>query len=135
MPLITWDSSYSVNVKRCDEEHQKLFSLLNAMHEAMRVGRGRTIIAPIVQELGHYTQTHFQAEEALMRQANYPALATHLTEHQKFVTQVNKFQQELDAGSIGNSIAIVEFLKNWLATHIKQTDHQYSAHLNAKGIN
>lgn len=27
MALITWDQSYSVKVKRCDEDHQKLFAL------------------------------------------------------------------------------------------------------------
>jgi len=134
MPLITWDSTYSVNIQRCDEQHQKLFSLLNALHDAMRVGRGRSVVGPIVEDLAQYTQTHFQAEEALLQQASYPNLPTHLTEHKKFVAQVGKFQQDIDSGVTGNSIAIVEFLKNWLATHIKQTDHQYGAYLNAKGI-
>jgi hemerythrin len=134
MPLITWDTSYSVSVQRCDEQHQKLFSLLNALHDAMSVGRGRSVVGPIVQELAQYTQTHFQAEEALLQQTNYPALPTHLAEHKKFIDQVAKFQQDIDAGLTSNSIAIVTFLKNWLSTHIKQTDRQYGPHLNAKGI-
>jgi hemerythrin len=131
---MTWDPSYSVNVQRCDEQHQKLFSLINALHDAMRVGRGRSVVAPIVQDLAQYTQTHFQAEEALLQQTNYPNLPTHLAEHKKFIAQVEKFQQDIDAGMTGNSIAIAEFLKNWLTTHIRQTDRQYGPHLNAKGI-
>jgi len=134
MPLLTWDTSYSVNVQRCDEQHQKLFSLINALHDAMSVGRGRSVVAPIVQELAQYTQTHFQAEEALLQQTNYPNLPTHLAEHKKFIDQVGRFQQDIDAGMTGNSIAIVGFLQSWLTNHIKQTDRQYAAHLNAKGI-
>src|SRR5271157_2886782 len=41
MALVTWDQSYSVSVKKLDEQHQKLFSLLNTLHEAMRQGKGQ----------------------------------------------------------------------------------------------
>ncbi|MGA2457536.1 MAG: hemerythrin domain-containing protein [Terriglobales bacterium] len=67
MALVTWDTSYSVSVKSCDAEHQKLFDLINQLHEAMRLGQGRAIVGPVVQELENYTQTHFRAEEALLK--------------------------------------------------------------------
>ncbi|HXY03433.1 MAG TPA: bacteriohemerythrin [Terriglobales bacterium] len=134
MALVTWDQSYSVKVKQCDEEHQKLFHLMNALHEAMRVGRGRTVLQQIVAELGDYTNTHFRAEEALMEQCRYPSLAGHRLEHQKFVARVSEFQKDLKAGTGGNSVAVLEFLKDWLVKHIKKVDQSYSAHLNAHGI-
>jgi hemerythrin len=135
MALVTWDQSYSVKVKQCDEKHQKLFRLMNALHEAMRVGKGRTVLQQIVAELSDYTKTHFRAEEALMEQAKYPALAGHRLEHHKFVTQISEFQRDLNAGTGGNSVAVLEFLKDWLVKHIKKLDQSYSAHLNAHGIN
>jgi hemerythrin-like metal-binding protein len=67
LALVTWDTSYSVSVKSCDAEHQKLFDLINQLHEAMRLGQGRAIVGPVVQELENYTQTHFRAEEALLK--------------------------------------------------------------------
>ena len=36
MALVTWDESYSVRVAKCDEDHKKLFVLLNSVHEAMK---------------------------------------------------------------------------------------------------
>jgi len=134
MALVTWDQSYSVKVKRCDEDHQKLFALMNSLHDAMRVGKGRNVIGEIVTELSDYTETHFRAEEALMEKAKYPALPTHRLEHQKFVAQVLGFKKELEAGMAGNPVAVLEFLKDWLAKHIKKVDQSYSAHLNANGI-
>ena len=134
MPLVVWDKSYSVNVKRCDEQHQKLFSMLNGLHQAMSVGQGRSVVAPIVQELGAYTDTHFRAEEKLMEQASYPALAAHREQHKTFVAQVEKFKQDLANGNSSPAIEVAGFLMNWLSKHIRQTDRQYSAHLNAKGI-
>jgi hemerythrin len=133
--LVTWDASYSVNVKSCDAEHQKLFDLINALHEAMSVGKGRTIITGVVRELEKYTQTHFLAEEALMQRAQYPTLNDHRLEHQKFVAQVKQFREDLEAGGVGDSIAVLLFLKDWLAKHIKQIDRMYSDYLNFNGIN
>jgi len=133
MALLTWDSSYSVKVAELDGQHQKLFSLINALYDAMRVGKGRAILGQIVTELGDYTQTHFQAEEALMEQANYPALDGHRAEHRRFIAQVSQYKKDLEAGT-GNAVAVAEFLKDWLTKHIRRLDQSYSARLNANGI-
>jgi len=135
MALVTWDKSYSVKVRRCDEEHQRLFQLMNALYDAMRVGKGRTVVRQIVAELSDYTKTHFLAEESLMERAKYPGLAGHRIEHQRFVTRVAEFQKDLDGGAGGNTVAVLEFLNDWLVKHIKKVDQSYSAHLNAHGIN
>ena len=135
MSLVTWDTSFSVKVKSCDSEHRKLFYLINKLHEAMKAGQGRTILAGIVHELDRYTQTHFLAEEALLQRAQYPNLAEHRSQHQKFVAQVKKFTDDLEKDNLANSITVLMFLKDWLANHIKQTDKAYSEHLNSSGIN
>jgi hemerythrin len=134
MPLITWDKSYNVSVKRCDEQHQKLFVLMNELHDAMRVGAGGAVVRKVVGELNDYTISHFAAEEALLERYGYPALDQHREEHKKFIARVNKFRDDLDQGGGTSSVAVLEFLKDWLARHIKQTDRKYSAHLNQNGI-
>jgi hemerythrin len=134
MPLVTWDESYSVSVQKLDEQHQKLFSLINTLHDAMRQGKGQAIVQDTVRELAAYTLSHFRAEEELLRRANYPALAEHQAEHRKYVDQVNQFSQDLAAGRNTSSIKVLQFLKDWLAEHIRRTDRSYSAHLNAHGV-
>ncbi|HEY7617932.1 MAG TPA: bacteriohemerythrin [Terriglobales bacterium] len=135
MALIVWDKSYSVNVRRCDEEHQKLFSLFNDLYKAMSGTNVSGTIRDTVRQLSEYTRTHFLAEEALMQRTNYPGLAAHRIEHQKFIAQVKKFQTDVENGDEVNLIAVLGFLKDWLANHIRQTDRAYSAHLNANGVN
>jgi len=48
MALVTWDQSYSVSVRRMDEQHQKLFALINALHDAMRQGKGQAAVQDTV---------------------------------------------------------------------------------------
>ena len=134
MPLVTWDETYSVKVKACDTEHQKLFSLLNALHDAMKTGQARGVIASTLLELEKYTQTHFRAEETLMERAQDSKLAEHRAEHHKFIGQIKEFKAELGEGRSDNSIKVVTFLKDWLAHHIKQVDKMYSETMNAHGI-
>jgi hemerythrin len=134
MPLVTWDVSYSVKVARCDEDHKKLFALINSLHDAMRAGKGAEVIQKVVKELGDYTHFHFSAEEMLLEQTHYPALGPHRAQHRAFVKKVEQFQQDLKTTTTGQAISVVNFLKDWLANHIKQTDRQYSAHMNANGV-
>jgi hemerythrin-like metal-binding protein len=129
-----WKSSYSVKVKRCDEDHQKLFLLIEDLNDAMRSGQGKLIVDGIVQDLERYAQIHFTAEEALMAKAKYPALAAHQGEHRRFIESVAKFRQELNSGDKSQSISVSMFMNNWLVNHILRTDKQYSSHLNANGI-
>jgi hemerythrin len=134
MALVKWDASYSVKVTRCDEDHQKLFALINTLHDAMLAGKGGEKIQQVVRELSSYTKFHFSAEEALLEKTNYTALLSHRAQHQDFVKRVDQFQKDLGEGKGGNSIFVLEFLKDWLAKHILQIDKKYSDHLNAKGI-
>ena len=134
MPLVTWDETYSVRVKKLDEQHQKLFALLNALHDAMRQGKGQAIVQDTLRELATYTVSHFQAEEELMRKSNYPGLAAHQAEHQRFVARVTQLAEDLQAGRHVSSIDLLDFIKDWLAEHIRKIDRSYSAHMNAQGV-
>jgi hemerythrin-like metal-binding protein len=131
MAAFNWNSSYSVNVKRCDEDHKKLFALINDLHGAMQSGKGNQVIEKVVQELEDYTRFHFAGEEALMAKTQYPGLVAHQVEHQKFVQALVKLRKE---GITGQSISLLAFLNDWLINHIKRIDQRYSAHLNANGV-
>jgi len=134
VPYVTWDASYSVKVSRCDEDHKKLFSLINGLHDAISTGKGPGVSKQIVEELIDYTKYHFHAEERLMEKAKYPDLPLHRLDHQEFVKQVRQFKQDLAEGNASQSLSILAFLNEWLTRHIKLTDQRYSAHLNANGI-
>lgn len=134
MSLVSWNPSYSVKVTRCDDDHKKLFSLINTLHDAMSMGKGAAVVQQVVTELSDYTKYHFSVEESMMEKTKYPALPSHRQQHQEFVKQVQQFQQDLAAGKGGQTISVAVFLNDWLTNHIKQTDQKYSTHLNANGI-
>lgn len=134
MSLITWDQSYSVKVAKLDDDHQRLFSYVNTLHDAMHAGKGSKVVQSIVAELVNYTQTHFQREETLMEQTKFPGRDAHRREHQKLMAQVGDYKKALDSGEGVNTVAVLQFLREWLTKHIHDMDKGYSLHFNAKGI-
>ncbi|MGB5685114.1 MAG: bacteriohemerythrin [Candidatus Electrothrix sp.] len=134
MSLIKWNDSFSVNVVKIDQEHQKLFEMVNELTDAMKAGHGKDVLGDILNGLISYTASHFQLEENYFQQVKYPDAAAHKREHVAFVQKVTDFKREFDSGRATVSVNVLQFLGKWLQTHIKGTDQKYSSFLNEKGI-
>jgi len=134
MPALVWTDKFSVKIAEIDAQHKKLVGMVNQLSQAMRVGQGREALGVILKDLAEYTQTHFAYEEELMARHAYPNAATHRIEHQDLIRQVTDLRKRFDAGSVGLSIPVLNFLQDWLTSHILDTDKSYSSHLNARGV-
>jgi hemerythrin len=132
--LFEWKPEYSVSVSRFDAEHKRLFSLADNLHRAMREGRGRQVLGTMLNDLVSYTRTHFAAEEDLLGRSGYPDLREHRDEHQILLKRVDEFLRDFEAGNVQISIGLMEFLQDWIAKHILNTDKGYSDYLNAAGM-
>jgi len=134
MALIQWSDSLSVNVGEIDRQHQKLIAMINELNDAMRQGKGKEIVAKIINGLITYTGTHFKFEEQYFDKFGYPDKDNHKKAHSDFVRKVSDFKTGYASGKVGLSMDIMNFLSDWLQTHIKGTDKKYSAFFNEKGL-
>ena len=134
MPLIEWNDKYSVGVQEFDQQHQRLIGLLNNLHDAMIQGKGSDVLAGTLKQLVNYTQTHFAAEEAAMAKHQYAELDKHRAAHEALTRRVTEFQTDLQNGRVGLTVTLSTFLKDWLMTHIADTDKRYGPFFNEHGI-
>jgi hemerythrin len=134
MAFLDWTDEYSVHVKSMDDQHRRLVELINQLHDAMRVGKGREVIGQVLDSVIRYTQTHFAAEERLMSANGYPALGQHKLEHESLVRQVAEIQKQVQAGKLTVSLSVLDFLKKWLVEHIGGCDQGYGKFLSAKSV-
>lgn len=134
MAFFEWKQDYSVGIHQLDQQHQKLVGMLNEIYEALNRGEGREALGSILDNLVSYTRTHFSTEERLMSAHGYPDYAVHKEKHDKMAEKVLDYRRKLAAGEIGSPIEISNFLKNWLARHILDTDRNYGPFLNARGV-
>ncbi len=135
MEYIKWlADKYTVHVQKFDLQHQKLVEITNEVFNAKMNNAGKGIILNILTQLNEYTKGHFLEEETLLKENQYPALEIHKNEHAIFIAKVNGFIQEFHADNLSLNQEMLEFLKNWLIDHIMQTDKEYGAFLNERGI-
>jgi hemerythrin len=129
MAFIEWSESFSVAVPTFDAQHKQLFRLVDQLHDAMKSGKTRETMGQILGELVKYTKNHFAAEENAMLAASYPEFAAHKAEHDNFTSKVDHFARDFRQGAAGITIELMDFLTDWLKTHILTTDKKYSAAL------
>lgn len=133
MALINWNDSYSVKVKEMDEQHKKLIEMINQLHDAMKVGKGKEVIGNVLTALTDYTRKHFTLEETLMKIHGYPGYEDQKKAHNIMVTQVVNIQKKFSEGNI-LSQQVMTFLKEWLIHHIQGMDQKYGPYFNGKGV-
>ena len=134
MAFIEWSENLSVDVKMFDEEHKKLIGLVNDLHGSMLKGKGKDALGIVLKGLIDYTVTHFDNEEKVMEQYNYPGYKLHLVEHKQLTAKVVELRDKYNKGDVYLSMDVLLFLKDWLTHHILETDKQYGAFYTSKGI-
>jgi hemerythrin len=133
-PAFRWTERFSVNIAALDNQHQGLFATINELNEALAAGEAGAVTDPVLQKLVDYALTHFASEESLMTKHEFPGLAAHRIEHDKFTQSVVKFLEDYRAGKPGVPVSLMLFLQTWLKEHILTTDKAYSGFLNARGV-
>lgn len=126
MSLISWTPNLSVNVPAIDEQHKRLVQMINDLHDAMGKGKGKEVLSPLLSKLIDYTVVHFQSEEAFMRKCGFPGVAQHQLLHQELTEKVKKLKARFETGELLITMDTMNFLKDWLKTHILGSDKQYA---------
>ena len=133
MAFFSWSDNLSVGVKASDDDHKKLIEMLNRLYEGMKNRQGKEVVGKVLDDLVSYTKYHFAREEEFFAKTGYPDVE-HKKEHKELVKQAEELQSRYKNGEAALSIETLDFLKDWLNTHIQGTDKKYSGHLNAAGI-
>jgi hemerythrin len=122
MPLFEWTDALAVGNETIDDDHRHLVDLINQLFLAISSGQANAVLGEILDELVSYTQTHFQREEALMQQHDYPDYALHKAAHDKLIEEVRVFQEQFAAGLVVSPMTVFNFLGGWLFRHIQACD-------------
>ena len=76
--IIEWNETFSVGVQLFDDQHKKLFAMVNGLEVGMKNGDDHAAIEEVLNGLVEYTVTHFTEEEREMRERGYPGYEDHL---------------------------------------------------------
>lgn len=123
MTPFRWRDSLSLDVPAIDADHKHLIELLNRLHYMAMAGDDRQAVGAVLSELVEYTLAHFEREEALMRDAQYPGLAAHARLHEVLRAQATHLRERyLTDPRAFDMERFYLFVSDWLTMHILGED-------------
>lgn len=124
MDLISWSPDLAVHVDKIDEQHKELFRRFNQVGDAIWDGKGKEEVGKFLGFMAEYVVIHFQDEENLMLQNDYPGYSAQKSAHEHFTQQIMEIKEKFDKGQADTPLVVrvVEELGNWFKNHIRSLD-------------
>jgi hemerythrin len=124
MAKTIWTSNLNTGIEVIDKQHRKIVDYINQLDDAICGGRKKELVAKVIDSLVGYTSSHFNYEERMLEEANYPFLKAHKNIHQIFIRRLSEYQERFKNGEdISEELHMMMF--NWLFGHIRHDDMDY----------
>jgi len=125
--MLTWSDCFCTHIEIVDEQHKKLFELLEELSESFQQGGpNQALIEQALKELLDYANKHFVEEELLMLHSKLDArhVNLHRMEHKSFIYDITSMSEHLftEEDLVETSERLVRFITSWLTFHILGID-------------
>lgn len=122
---MTWSPSLLIGDARIDEQHKRLFDLLDAM-KRVSPDEERVVVEAALDELRSYVVKHLRDEESLLASVRYKNYTAHCALHREFEATLAYLIGRLETQLPG---AVLEdcrkFVSDWLVNHVAKEDLLY----------
>jgi len=127
MGHIPWDPTLETGDATIDEHHRELFRIVNDLRAACVDTAGPSAVTVVLDRLASYVDIHFGAEETLMASTHYPLAETleHKAAHAALRERAKALIDQYRAGEVATVLPLVEFLFEWLRSHIRDVDARF----------
>ena len=128
---LVWRDTYSIGVDKVDEQHQQLFKQVNKLISMTQEDKSQAKIEEVLDFLAQYTVKHFETEEEIQQNYDYPDYERHQEIHNNFVAEVQTAQEKLAQGEMGSAdlVKLNKMVSRWLVNHVKGIDQELGAHI------
>jgi len=132
MSTIEWTPALSVGEDEIDAQHQKLFSIIEALMQAQKDALDTKAIHSILSQLVDYSGYHFRTEDNYMIDNNYPLFMSHRKEHLAYINKMGELITALEKKDAKLPQDMLDFLSNWWREHIANSDLRYARYIKSQ---
>ena len=136
MAAFKWKEEYNLNIEEIDKQHKKLMEIGERAYDIAIIDDGYDRydeIMTIIDELLDYTKYHFEYEEKMLKEHNYDHIHDQEEAHGFYVYKINEVasrdDEEIDDNQRKVVLEIIDFLSEWISTHINVEDRKYALFL------
>ena len=129
---LEWTPKISINNKKIDDQHKKLFLIMNKLITIRKENAKPDAIFEVLRELIDYSNKHFKSEDQYMSENNYPRLLfqAHIDEHDAYFGKMEKFVEDYGKGRETLTDEVLKFLAGWWLEHVSKSDMKFARYIN-----
>ena len=108
-----------------DSQHKELIQKINDLLDSCEKSSDKVVAIKTLDFLSDYKEYHFNAEEQLQKDIEYPGYDKHKAQHEEFkktVEELHEMLVEEEGPSPAFVAKVQENVINWLYTHIQGFD-------------
>ena len=130
-----WNKDLETGNITIDNQHRELFRRFDSLMDACNQRKGKEEVCKVLLFLGDYVKTHFAMEEELQKTSSYPGYPAHKEQHEEFVKDLDKLEQQfkVEGATLSLVIQTNQRMVSWLINHINVKDKDLAAYLRANG--
>lgn len=130
---IVWKKDYSVGLSLLDAEHKEIFATINELYAELESNKDSSKFKLLMDRAVEYANKHFNDEEKIMTEVNFPDLKNHRKTHETYKQKIDKLVQICRRDSISNTAhELLLYLKDWWKHHVTSVDKAYSPYVAGK---
>lgn len=133
-----WKERYNLHIEEIDKQHKRLFAIGARVYDLAVLDDSYDHydeIQEMLNELLEYTEYHFNYEENIMKTHNYTGFTQQLHEHRFYINKIKTISnRDIDEDQHQAVLDIVDFLSEWISSHILFEDRKYAAYFEENGI-
>jgi hemerythrin len=129
-PTLRWVEPFSLDVQLLDDQHRRLLEHVQQAIAALQGARERDA-AQLLDSITDIAREHFNDEEMLMHEVEYPGYVNHVEQHRRLVLQVENLQARLALRIVAPRQAIYD-LRSWFALHLIRYDADLPAYVHRR---
>ncbi|MCX7817318.1 MAG: bacteriohemerythrin [Syntrophales bacterium] len=123
---VRWDDSMLIGHPVIDEQHKSLIEHASSLVEAMDRAYDYSQLNNLIEFLSNYVVEHFQTEEELMREIDYPFVDLQINQHRQFTDYFTAFKEEIRKDLNTHRVFLLFkaqiLVTDWLLNHTTKLD-------------
>ena len=128
---VAWSEKLETGNGEIDNQHRHLFKLTSDIIDSCQNSDRKVSVEETLLFLEDYVVLHFNDEEKLSRESDYPGYAEHKKMHDDFKKTVGVFigQYREDSDNEALMSIVTKEIGRWLITHIRLEDVKIAEHI------
>jgi hemerythrin-like metal-binding protein len=119
-----WQDFYAVGVADIDDQHKKIFALVNDLSEHAAAAGGAGARRGEWAGLLEYVRSHLEKEESLLKKHGYPRLTVQQEDHKTLLSELEDLVRRGESGHLQGP-ASTALLKDWIIRHTLLEDRLF----------